>query len=197
MSRRPGHRPPGRAFAGRLTPQEFDELFVTWYQPVVSQAFLICGGRLQPAQDAAQEAFVTCWRRLADPTSPEVGNWPAWLRVTAAHHAIAALKKEAGERNLDVEGLDRAGHQVDPAVLVDLKDAFRRVCEHLARLSIRRREVMVRVALGGQSVKETAAVMGISEATVRVHVSRARQALEPVWADLTSMGVFDGDEGSS
>ncbi|MFE2540968.1 RNA polymerase sigma factor [Actinacidiphila glaucinigra] len=187
-----GHEPPGKLrVGGRLSPEEFDDLFRAWYPRMVSQAFLLSGGRLPLAQDAAQEAFVKCWRRLTDPHAVVVNHWPAWLRVTVINETFAALKKEAPVRHANGEELDRAEQGVDPAAHLDLKDAYRTVCRHIAQLSDRQREVVARCALGGQPLKETAVIMGISEGTARAHLYRARQALDPVWTELKAMGVLD------
>lgn len=186
------HGPPARQrVGGRLSPGEFDDLFRAWYPRMVSQAFLLSAGRLPLAQDAAQEAFVKCWRRLTDPHAVVVDNWPAWLRVTVINETFAALKKEAPVRHVGGEELDRADRGLDPASHLDLKDAYRTVCGHIARLSDRQREVVARCALGGQSLKEAAVIMGISEGTARAHLYRARQALNPVWTELKAMGVLD------
>lgn len=177
-------------------PQEFDDLFRVWYPRLVTRAFLVSGGRLQLAQDAAQETFVRCWRRMNDPTGAAVDNWPGWLKVTAVRETLAVLATETRTQGLDAEALDWADGSDDLADRMDLKAAYRTACSHIARLSARQREVVARNALAGESMRDIAMHMGITEGTARAHLHRARQALEPVWREMKAMGVLDDtDEG--
>ncbi|GED90108.1 sigma factor-like helix-turn-helix DNA-binding protein [Streptomyces sp. 6-11-2] len=78
---------------------------------------------------------------------------------------------------------------------VDARGAYRMVLERIVLLSDKQREVMGRCAIAGQPLGDAAKEMGIKAATARVHLCRARQALEDVHEQLRELGVIDTSEG--
>ncbi|MFG2276067.1 RNA polymerase sigma factor [Streptomyces chartreusis] len=179
----------------RVPPEEeFDALFRRWYRPLLAQAIFVSGGRRALADDAVQEAFLQCWQRWNAPHLEPVRVWPAWLRTTVVREVLR-LQKEAGSVGFDTEHHDRAAAEVDLASLVDARGAYRTVLERIVSLSDKQREVMGRCAIAGQPLGDAAKEMRIQVATARVHLHRARQALEDVRSQLQELGVIDTGEG--
>jgi DNA-directed RNA polymerase specialized sigma24 family protein len=81
---------------------------------------------------------------------------------------------------------------------MDARGGYRTVLERIVSLSDEEREVMGRCAIAGQSLGDAAKEMGIQVATARVHLHRARQALEGVRGrlqELSSTGARGGSDG--
>lgn len=174
--------------------EEFDALFRQWFRPLLAQAIFVSGGRRTLADDAVQEAFLQCWQRWNATHLEPVRAWPAWLRTTVVREVLR-LQKEAGSVGFDTEHHDRAAAEVDLASWMDARGAYRTVLERIVSLSDKQREVMGRCAIAGQSLGDAAKEMRIQVATARVHLHRARQALEDVRSQLHEMGVIDTGEG--
>jgi RNA polymerase sigma factor (sigma-70 family) len=174
--------------------EEFDALFRQWYRPLLAQAIFVAGGRRTLADDAVQEAFLQCWQRFNAPHLEPVRTWPAWLRTTVVREVLR-LQKEAGVVGFDADHHDRAAAEVDWASWMDARGAYRRVLERIVSLSDKQREIMGRCAIAGQPLGDAAKEMRIQESTARVHLHRARQALEDVRSQLRELGVIDTGEG--
>lgn len=170
----------------------FDALYRTWYRALVAKAFLATAGHLGAAEDAAQEAFVQCWRRMNDPYGPPVQHWGGWLSATVVREA---LRRRSPNVPLDLGHHDSAANTPDLAIEVQLKDVYRRVCVEMARLEERPRQAMALRCIAGLSTAEVAEEMGITQSTVRVHLAKARRALEPLRVDLRQLGIVDDEEG--
>jgi DNA-directed RNA polymerase specialized sigma24 family protein len=159
--------------------EAFDALFRQRYRPLLAQAMFTSGGR----------------RTVADATHLEpVLDWHAWLRTTVVREVLR-LQKEAGSVGFDTDAHDLAGPEIDWASWMDARGAYRMVLERIVLLSDKQREVMGRCAIAGQPLGDAAKEMRIQVATARVHLHRARQALEDVREQLRELGVIDTGEG--
>lgn len=108
---------------------------------------------------------------------------------------LESRAKEAGSIGFDTEHHDRAAAEVDMASWMDARGAYRTVLERIVSLSDKQREVMGRCAIAGQPLGDAAKEMRIQVATARVHLHRARQALQDVRSQLQELGVIDTGEG--
>jgi RNA polymerase sigma-70 factor, ECF subfamily len=130
-------------------------------------------GRLEDAQDAAQEVFLRLFRNLdrigADPRS--------WLyRVTVNvcndHHRRRKTLVE-----LDSGMRPNADPAPDPERALQLEERKRLVTEGLQRLPERERAAVVLRDIEGLSTAQVAGILGVEEVTVRSQVSSARLKL--------------------
>lgn len=110
------------------------------------------------AEDATAEAFA---RALAHPEP--LRDPVAWIYRVAFRVAIDEVRRE-GRQGPATDG------EVAPAELVGLIDALR-------RLSPNQRAAVVLRHVDDLDIEEVAARMGVSRATVRVHLHRARGRL--------------------
>jgi DNA-binding NarL/FixJ family response regulator len=130
-------------------------------------------------------------------------------RVRAALEAGAAgylLKDaEADEVAAAVRAAHRGKFQLDPAITRALISGLRGLPTDLAKATITRRELEVlRLVGAGRSNKEIAPLLGISERTVRGHVSKILRKLSlssrtqaAIWAIREGLVGVGGGEGSS
>ncbi|MFC1409256.1 RNA polymerase sigma factor [Streptacidiphilus sp. N1-12] len=124
----------------------------------------------------------------------------AWLygisrNVLAAHFRGSAREQRAaariaGRRLLDDQDVSAIEGRIDAA-----RDARQLAAQHAA-LSEPLRAVLDLVALDGLSVREAAQALGISAATARVRLHRARKALQRV-DTLTTASLYAVSEARS
>ena len=134
----------------RLYREEGDRL---WW------AVLAFGGDREVASDAVAEAFAQALRRGSAIRNPSAWVWRATFRIAAGE-----LKRRRTFVPLTEEGLE-------------LPNGVGEVLEALGRLSPRQRAAVVLHYYAGYSVKEAAALLGSTSATVSVHLHRARNRL--------------------
>lgn len=143
---------------------DLDRFVAEDYTRVVSAVARITGNHAD-AQDAVQEALVSLLR-LDRP----VGSVAAWVTVAASNRA------RSGRRRLGAEerAVGRLGARLDPEPErlpeLDLRRA-------LAALPLKQRQAATLHYYLGQPVAEVAVALGVSEGTVKTHLSRARASL--------------------
>ena len=150
------------------------EMLVRRYQGPVYRISLRVLSNRHDAADAAQDAFITAWRRLHEIRSEQA--FAAWLyRITLTTALSAARSRRA---HLP---LDEAAGIADPAAAPDqqmlaagLKGALE--CT-LARMPAQQRACWMLRELEGMSYQEAADVLGTTPAAVRGRLYRARAQL--------------------
>lgn len=138
------------------------------------------------AEDAVQEAYLRAYRALA--TFRGESKFSTWLVRIAANEALMRRRRNAG-----------AASVVPLEAAADLQAREERGDHMLRRLLEKRidalpddyRAVFVLRALEELSVEETAAALGIPEATVRTRLFRARGLLRESLAQEVDRGLED------
>jgi len=147
----------------------FEELVAAHERMVLRTAYRLLG-RLEDAQDAAQEVFLRLFRNLGRVEGdPKPWLYRVTVNVCNDHH----------RRRMPVAKLDqqRADPAPDPERAVTLEERKRLLMEGLATLAERERACVVLRDIEGLSTAETAAILGVEEGTVRSHISTARVKL--------------------
>lgn len=168
------------------------EIYDATCQPLFNFLCYQLGDR-DAAKDALQETYLAAYRRL----SSYRGDGPllGWLRAIALRKSCDR-KRELWRRLRLHSRLAREPQPVaaapEPAVLASGEAAFQRA---LVRLSPQQRAALLLHELEEQSTAETAAALGCSEATVRVHLHRAHAALRRLLAEERTLPVADGMGG--
>lgn len=161
-----------RSFAesGEAAEERFDRLFRAYYGRVL--AYALRRTHAEVAQDVAAETFVVAWRRL-DRLPKEPLPWLLGIaRKTLANERRSARRRDALMREL--------AHQEPTsrfAEAAETKLALGEISAALGRLPEADREVLELVAWDGLEIGEAAQVLGVSSATVRVRLHRARRRL--------------------
>jgi RNA polymerase sigma-70 factor (ECF subfamily) len=149
---------------------EYAWLFATEFRPVARTVFLIVHDRGR-AEDITQDAFVELlrrWRRIARYDRPG-----AWVRRIAIRMAV----REAGREQRRV-GLEAAVAPPEPAGPADPD-----LLAAIATLPPMQRAAVVLFYCEDRPAAEVAHILGCADATVRVHLSRARQRLASLLGD--------------
>ncbi|MEQ9499757.1 MAG: RNA polymerase sigma factor [Deltaproteobacteria bacterium] len=148
------------------------EFFRLYNEQIRRWAFVYAGpvapGGREP-QDVAQQVFIDIFTGRAPPH----GKSPlaAWLRIVTRNAARKANKMDrAATIQPDAEILRSPTSMRDPLLMDHLEDA-------LARLPEKQREVIVLHEMLDYSGPELAALLGVSEGTVRSRLRSARHAL--------------------
>jgi RNA polymerase sigma-70 factor (ECF subfamily) len=162
-----------RALAG--DDAAYDELVRRHYSRVYATAFRLVRSP-EDAEDLAQECFVRAhaslaWFRRDAPMS-------AWLRRIVVHLArdrFRASARRPGRVELPLEPPqpDHAG----PEAIVGARELARAVDEALRRLPPHLRTALVLRTLEGLEYDEVAEATGVTPATARTQVMKARRAL--------------------
>ena len=154
----------------RAVPENsFEDLVALHQQKVLRTAYRLLG-RLEDAQDAAQEVFL----RLLKNMHRIDGDAQAWLyRVT-----VNVCNDHYRRRPLILEPeLDFADPSPDPERVLAMEERKRLLMEGLQTLPERERAAVVLRDIEGLSTREVAAILGVEEVTVRSQISMARVKL--------------------
>ena len=131
------------------------------------------------ADDAAQEALLSCWRHLAryDPERP-FGPWLMRIVVNAAHDT--RRRRQVRETEPLAPELPAAG--ANPEVMASRAEFRGRLDRALHGLPERQRMAVVLFDAEGFGHREIAELLGVPEGTVRSDVFHARRALREALA---------------
>lgn len=146
-------------------PSSFDVFYRRHFARAVALAHALAGARA--AEDIAQEAFWATFRKWDDLDNPE-----RWLWKVIANRSRSALRRRYVEARL----LPHPGPESQPAHEEKLPglEAF---WEMVRALPGRQAQVVALVYVEALSSVEVAEILGCSEATVRVHLHRAKKRL--------------------
>jgi RNA polymerase sigma-70 factor (ECF subfamily) len=158
------------SLGGRTGPvRAFDKLFELHQQRVLRTAYRLLG-RVEDAQDAAQEVFL----RLLKNMHRIEGDAQAWLYRVTVNVCNDQYRRRPMVMELDAELRDSAP---DPERVLALEERKRLLMEGLQTLPERERTAVVLRDIEGLSTREVAAILSVEEVTVRSHISTARVKL--------------------
>lgn len=126
------------------------------------------------SEDAAQEAFLTAWRRIHDLREPD--RLKAWLSQITRNTALGHLRRRHPERSLD-EALEAADPALHPDEAVASGEETALVQEALTKLPETFRMPLILFYREGQSVKSVAETLELSEDAVKQRLARGREML--------------------
>ena len=159
---------------------EFEQFFLAHYEAVLSVLVLTTGDH-ERATDATQEAFIKAyakWSRIRRYDSPSA--WVRRVAINASHDSFRSdRQRRRREQTLPTEPLDLA---VRP-LFIGLHGK-----RPARQLPTRQREVATLFYVDDRSIAEIATILGLTEGTVKYHLSHARDGLRT---------LLDGDSGAS
>jgi RNA polymerase sigma-70 factor (ECF subfamily) len=130
-------------------------------------------GRLEDAQDVAQEVFVRLHRHFGSLRADAIAPW--LHRVTV--NVCADLGRKRQSRPAVAIDRDYASPDPNPEVQAGLERDQRLLAAALSKLGEKERSALVLRDVEGLSTAEVAEALGSTESTVRVQISRARLKL--------------------
>jgi RNA polymerase sigma-70 factor (ECF subfamily) len=154
----------------------FETLMVQYQRQVLGTALRMLGNR-DDARDVAQEVFLRFYRYIqtVDAGRP-LSVWLYRVTINACRDQERRRRRRGFEVSLDRhtdEGFDRAGGE-DLAGDLERREEWRILREALAALPRKARAALVLRDIQGLPTGEVARILGISEVTVRSHISTAR-----------------------
>jgi RNA polymerase sigma factor (sigma-70 family) len=141
---------------------------------------MVCGialgilGDFAASEDAGQEAFLTAWRKIHELRQPE--KLRAWLAQIARNAALGQFRRQRGHDLLQEDpGLTDEAPQPDEAAATQEETAL--VREALAKLPEIYRTALILFYRDGQSVRDAADALEITEDALKQRLSRGRELL--------------------
>ena len=171
--------PDVRAAAGG-DERAFERLVDATRTTVSSIAFAILRDA-EMARDVAQEVYVAAWREL--PKLREATSFLPWIRQTTRNRAHPALRSHVRRRRrvepVELDRLLSAASDPRPDAMERLLAEEERalVAEAVDELPAASREVVVLYYREGESVRQVAGLLELSESAVKQRLRRARGAL--------------------
>jgi RNA polymerase sigma factor (sigma-70 family) len=149
------------------------------------------------AEDALQQGLLQAWLALRE--GAEVRDAKPWLYRIVHNAALNMLRRSGYDYAELSETLSGAFNA--PSEDLDRRIAVREALVGLAALPERQREALLSTAVHGCSYQEAAAMLGLSESTLRGLVHRARATLRAATTALTpspllGWALSSGAEGS-
>jgi RNA polymerase sigma-70 factor (ECF subfamily) len=160
-----------RARAGDL--DAFESLLRAHERQVLGTALRLLG-RLEDAQDAAQEVFIRLFRNLKKLQSMDaVGPWLHRVTVNVCKDAWRKRRPES-----DITEFTITSEAPDPETVAAQSQRQRAVVRGLGTLARKERAALVLREVEGLSTREVAEILGSSEVTVRTQICSARIKLK-------------------
>lgn len=161
---------------------------VSRYRDMVYAAAFCYLGSAEDAQDAAQEAFVAAYGRLAQLREPD--KFAPWLRRLTLNGCADALRRRGARRlSLDGDAACQALVTPDGAEGVLTRLAVR---EALGRLTDSSRLTVTLCYLGGYSHAEVARFLDIPVNTVRSRLQHAKRRLREEMREMVQEELTEG-----
>jgi RNA polymerase sigma factor (sigma-70 family) len=154
-------------------------LLVARYQsPVCALAYSACGN-ISQSEDLAQETFIVAWRKLCDLKEP--ARFKSWLYGIARNLVNNAFRRQSRNPLATAEPLDEgivaATSDSNPTGQAISKEEEEILWRSLKHLPEDYREPLVLFYREHQSIELVAAILDLSEETVRQRLSRGRRLL--------------------
>ena len=141
------------------------------YAPDVFRFTLYLSGDRSQAEDIASETFVRAW---TSPEPIEVATVKGYLFTIARNLFLHGLRKKSRHVQLD-RGLPDP--EASPYVQAEQKEEFRAMLAGLQELPEIDRAALLMRALDGMAYEEISRALGISLASAKIKIHRARLAL--------------------
>ena len=133
------------------------------------------------AQDAAQEAFISAWQRLAQLRQPEA--FPRWFRRIVLTECNRLTRgKRLPTISLD-EGLHLNSPHADPQTAIETDELTKAVFTAINKLALNERMVVVLFYVKEHSQIEISAFLDVPETTVAKRLYSARARLRGMMMD--------------
>ncbi|MCI6636359.1 MAG: sigma-70 family RNA polymerase sigma factor, partial [Clostridiales bacterium] len=161
-------------------PSAYDRLVLRWETAVVHAALAVCRNR-ELARDAAQDAFVTAWIKLANlADGAKYGAWTCKIARNCALQLLTRYRYYTGEISTDDENAAYAiedPYAVDPAQSSVRKAEWERMHTAIDNLPERVRLIIRLYYLENHSIEEIATLLGVTSGTVKKQLWDGRRKI--------------------
>src|SRR5436305_1197927 len=154
---------------------------VARHQAMVCGVALAILGDFAASEDAAQEAFLTAWRKIQDLREPE--RLRAWLAQIARNAALGHRRRQRGHEAL-ADDPNFADESPSPDEAAANEEEAAIVRDTLAKLPENYRLPLVLYYRDGKSVQAVAQALDISEDAAKQRLARGREMLRDQMSGL-------------
>jgi RNA polymerase sigma-70 factor (ECF subfamily) len=163
---------------------QFFEFHSKTSAPLFRKAYRMCLGHEADAQDALQRTYLKAlvsWSIVSGLTDSQRH---AWLATTLTNEILQIWRVPYRSRETSSHDASEEADAFDSdADSAHDRDRLRRACRAIARLEGRPGKVIALHCLAGYEISEVAEILGISAATVRVHLHTGRARLRAIIAE--------------
>lgn len=175
------------------------ESLVQMHEMKIYNLALRMTGNPEDAQDLAQEAFLTAFRRLGEFRMES--RFSTWMYRLASNLCIDFLRREKRRKTIsypleDWEGQapDIPDHRHDPHAELERAEQRRMLEAGLCKLSPEHRQILILREISGLTYDEIGAILGLESGTVKSRIARARLRLRQI---LIESGNFSNAVSSN
>ncbi len=161
--------------AARAGDRDAFERIVERYQATICAITFSGAGRLDVSEELAQETFLHAWANLHQ--LRDLAGFRSWL-YSIARHTLSNYHRRKQPASLDAKSAELAadGSQGPPEILIQ-QEEYLMLEQAIMGLPPKYREPLVLFCRQQQSTRQVAEVLGLTEATVRTRLHRARSLL--------------------
>lgn len=162
--------------------EAFNALVLTYQDRVYSITYRIMG-EPDGAADAAQETFITAYRRLAQYRGGSFGAWLGRIATNTCYDALRYHKRRPATSFEEMPGADRddgpplPGNTETPEQATERAELNAALQNCISALKPEQRIVLVMCDVEGYSYQEIADTADVNVGTVKSRISRARRAM--------------------
>jgi RNA polymerase sigma factor (sigma-70 family) len=173
--------------ASRRGEREAFGMLVSRYQDVVCAVSFSSTGNWALSEDVAQDTFIAAWHQLGQ--LRETGRLRAWLCGIARNLARKARKRSDREAEVDDDLPALDANPFDAAAQAEVDRVVR---EALSRIPETYRETLVLYYCENRSIRDVAAVLGVSEDAAMQRLTRGRRYLASGVNELVERSLGGG-----
>jgi RNA polymerase sigma-70 factor (ECF subfamily) len=152
----------------------FQALFERYQQPLFRLAYRF-SNNVEDAQDLAQEIFVRLFERIGAYRCESA--FSAWLYKVAVNVCLNYRRKPQITESLEALEQEPIDDASNPAVAYEHRELRERLQSAVSKLPENLRSIFVLIEMEGLSYQQTAEILGLTVAAVRMRMSRARGEL--------------------
>jgi len=151
----------------------FENIVRRWQKPLINLAFRFCRNR-DRAEEMAQDAFVQIYRNLNKFRADAA--FSTWLFAVSLNLYRSSMRhRPEPEESID-SLLEFAGGEL-PHLRLEQEERDELIRRAVAALPLRYRDAMIVFYFRELDLKETAAILGVSEGTAKSWLHRGREML--------------------
>ena len=166
--------------AARRGDQEAFARLVRATQRMVASVALAVTRDIQLSEDIAQETYLKAWHKLAAMNNPD--SFLPWLRQVTRNQAIDHVRRrrhqEVAIGETDARMIHAVHHGAGPEASLQGIEQSALLARALDEIPDESREVLLLFYREGQSSRQVADLLGLSDGAVRKRLQRARDALQ-------------------
>jgi RNA polymerase sigma factor (sigma-70 family) len=162
-------------------------LFEMLWQRVKATTYYALSGRLDLAEDAAQEVFTRLLRYCDFGKFPDAASFHAYLR-TVSRNAANDIRREAAWQTVDISEQEVELHRTFPAQSAEDRAAIAELFERIWQFLSEDERILARMISEGYTLAQIGQELHLTENAVSVRWFRLRSRVRNI---LKTQGIFE------